>query len=73
MTHCLDRETTPALSVMAYARDGNVETGRLTGSTLVSVTVLDTNDNKPLFSQSQYILSYREGFEGTVDLPQVSK
>lgn len=69
---CVDREQVSTLSVVVYARDGHPGSSRRTGSTLVSVSVTDINDNKPVFSQSQYILSYREGFEGTIDLPQVN-
>ena len=72
ITRCVDRETLPTLSVMVYAIDGDGETSRLTGSTLVTVSITDINDNKPMFSQTQYILSYREGFQGIIDLPQVS-
>lgn len=70
ITRCIDRETQSSISVMVYAHDKGVS--QRTGSSLVSITITDINDNKPVFSQPQYILSYREGFQGTIPLPEVS-
>lgn len=57
---------------MVYARDSG-ETVQLTGSTLFTLTITDINDNKPVFTQSQYVLEFREGFNGRIDFPGVRK
>ena len=47
----IDRELSSTLNVIIVARDG----GGRTGTTVVEVTVLDVNDNPPVFTQQQYI------------------
>lgn len=54
---------------MVYAKDGG--TPSLTGSTRVEITVQDINDNKPQFTQPQYELNFKEGFQGDIALPEV--
>lgn len=66
----MDREASPAVTVMVFARDSG-EPSR-TASTLVQISLTDINDNKPKFTHPQYLLSYREGFMGAVDLPAVT-
>ena len=46
----IDRETTSSYSLIVIARDG----GGLTDTALVTVTVLDVNDNIPSFTQSSF-------------------
>jgi len=66
---CLDRETQPTVYTTVFARDAG--SPARTGSAQVEITVTDTNDNKPMFSQQEYLLNYRERFEGTIELPMV--
>lgn len=47
----IDREQSPSLNLIVIARDG----GGRTGSAVVEITVLDVNDNPPVFSQQEYI------------------
>lgn len=48
----LDRETTPFYNLVVEAYDGGVPS--LKGSLTVNITILDVNDNQPLFNQSRY-------------------
>ncbi|XP_051275354.1 protocadherin gamma-A9-like [Dicentrarchus labrax] len=48
----LDRETNPSLSLKLIAVDGG--TPQRSGSVNIDITVLDANDNAPVFNQSVY-------------------
>lgn len=48
----LDRETTPAYSVVIEALDGG--SPPLRGQMTVNITIQDVNDNQPIFNQSRY-------------------
>ncbi|XP_015832194.3 protocadherin beta-12 [Nothobranchius furzeri] len=48
----LDRETNPSLSLKLIAVDGG--TPQKSGTVIIDVTVLDVNDNAPVFNQSVY-------------------
>lgn len=48
----LDRETTPSYSLVIEALDGG--TPPLRGEMTVNITILDVNDNQPVFNQSRY-------------------
>lgn len=54
----LDRETTETYSLTITAMDRGAP--RLNGSTTVSVTVLDINDNDPVFSSMEYYVQVSE-------------
>ena len=58
-THAkLDRENVSSYSIVVMARDQG--TPPLSGSATVIISVLDKNDNKPVFNQSRYIFSVDE-------------
>lgn len=48
----LDRETTPAYSLVIEALDGG--SPPLKGQMTVNITIQDVNDNQPIFNQSRY-------------------
>lgn len=48
----LDRETTPAYSLVIEALDGG--SPPLRGQMTVNITIQDVNDNQPIFNQSRY-------------------
>ncbi|MCI4394856.1 hypothetical protein PGIGA_G00173570 [Pangasianodon gigas] len=54
----LDRETTETYSLTVTVMDRGVP--RLNSSTIVSVTVLDINDNEPVFSSLEYYVQISE-------------
>ncbi|XP_044255905.1 protein dachsous [Tribolium madens] len=54
----LDRETTPAYSLVIEALDGG--TPPLRGEMTVNITIQDVNDNQPIFNQSRYIATIPE-------------
>ncbi|XP_042546058.1 cadherin-23 isoform X1 [Dipodomys spectabilis] len=56
----LDRETTAAYSLILEAIDNGPVGKRHTGTATVFVTVLDVNDNRPIFLQSSYEASVPE-------------
>ncbi|XP_023393625.1 cadherin-23-like [Pteropus vampyrus] len=56
----LDRETTAAYTLVLEAIDNGPVGKRHTGTATVFVTVLDVNDNRPIFLQSSYEASVPE-------------
>ncbi|XP_027714209.1 cadherin-23 isoform X2 [Vombatus ursinus] len=62
----LDRETTAAYTLIVEAIDNGPVGKRRTGTATVYVTVLDVNDNRPIFLQSSYESSVPE------DIPEGS-
>uniref|UniRef100_A0A8C8W8N7 Cadherin-23 n=1 Tax=Peromyscus maniculatus bairdii TaxID=230844 RepID=A0A8C8W8N7_PERMB len=56
----LDRETTAAYTLVLEAIDNGPVGKRRTGTATVFVTVLDVNDNRPIFLQSSYETSVPE-------------
>lgn len=54
----LDRETTPAYSLVIEALDGG--SPPLRGQMTVNITIQDVNDNQPIFNQSRYFASVPE-------------
>ncbi|XP_030238562.1 protein dachsous [Drosophila navojoa] len=54
----LDRETTPAYSLLIEALDGG--TPPLRGLMTVNITIQDVNDNQPIFNQSRYFATVPE-------------
>ncbi|XP_069876618.1 cadherin-23 [Dipodomys merriami] len=56
----LDRETTAAYTLILEAIDNGPVGKRHTGTATVFVTVLDVNDNRPIFLQSSYEASVPE-------------
>uniref|UniRef100_A0A8C0XQH5 Cadherin-23 n=1 Tax=Castor canadensis TaxID=51338 RepID=A0A8C0XQH5_CASCN len=56
----LDRETTAAYTLVLEAIDNGPVGKRRTGTATVFVTVLDVNDNRPIFLQSSYEASIPE-------------
>jgi len=61
----LDRETTSSYSLVIEAVDGG--TPPLRGTMTVNITILDVNDNQPLFNQSRYFATIPEN--ATVGTP----
>lgn len=61
----LDRETTASYSLLIEAVDGG--TPPLRGTMTVNITILDVNDNQPLFNQSRYFATVPEN--ATVGTP----
>lgn len=66
----LDRETREAYSFRVVASDG-----KLTGSALVQVTVLDQNDNPPIFTQEigTYTIDEAQANDNIVQVSHRSK
>lgn len=56
----LDRETTPAYSLVIEALDGG--TPPLRGEMTVNITIQDVNDNQPIFNQSRYFATVPENY-----------
>ncbi|NXD14652.1 CAD23 protein, partial [Nothocercus nigrocapillus] len=56
----LDRETTASYTLVLEAIDNGPAGNRRTGTATVYVTVLDVNDNRPIFLQSSYEASVPE-------------
>ncbi|XP_077170257.1 cadherin-24 isoform X2 [Paroedura picta] len=56
----MDRETQPEFLVVVQAKDMGGHAGGLSGSTTVTVTLSDVNDNPPRFPQSSYQFSVVE-------------
>ncbi|XP_055588867.1 protein dachsous-like [Uranotaenia lowii] len=54
----LDRETTPAYSLVVEALDGG--NPPLRGLMTVNITIQDVNDNQPIFNQSRYFATVPE-------------
>ncbi|XP_037958849.1 protein dachsous [Teleopsis dalmanni] len=54
----LDRETTPAYSLVIEALDGG--NPPLRGQMTVNITIQDVNDNQPIFNQSRYFATVPE-------------
>lgn len=54
----LDRETTPAYSLVIEALDGG--SPALQGQMTVNITIQDVNDNQPIFNQSRYFATIPE-------------
>lgn len=54
----LDRETTPAYSLLIEALDGG--SPPLKGQMTVNITIQDVNDNQPIFNQSRYFATVPE-------------
>lgn len=54
----LDRETTPAYSLVIEALDGG--SPPLRGQMTVNITIQDVNDNQPIFNQSRYFATVPE-------------
>lgn len=54
----LDRETTPAYSLLIEALDGG--SPPLRGQMTVNITIQDVNDNQPIFNQSRYFATIPE-------------
>ncbi|XP_049536500.1 protein dachsous [Anopheles darlingi] len=54
----LDRETTPAYSLLVEALDGG--SPPLRGLMTVNITIQDVNDNQPIFNQSRYFATVPE-------------
>ncbi|ALC37924.1 ds [Drosophila busckii] len=54
----LDRETTPAYSLLIEALDGG--NPPLRGLMTVNITIQDVNDNQPIFNQSRYFATVPE-------------
>jgi hypothetical protein len=57
-TQTLDREKTESYSLTVLASDGG--NPALTSTVTLSITILDENDNYPVFSQSVYIADIKE-------------
>ncbi|XP_017474518.1 PREDICTED: protein dachsous-like isoform X2 [Rhagoletis zephyria] len=54
----LDRETTPAYTLVIEALDGG--SPPLRGQMTVNITIQDVNDNQPIFNQSRYFATVSE-------------
>ena len=65
----LDRESRGTYLLTLLAHDGGIP--RRTGSVILNVTVLDSNDNTPLFQQSSYAISIEENIEIGTEILQV--
>lgn len=55
-TSNMDRETRERYTVVVQAKDMAGSVGGLSGSTTVSITLSDVNDQPPKFSQSEWSL-----------------
>ncbi|XP_074147735.1 protocadherin gamma-A2 isoform X12 [Sminthopsis crassicaudata] len=65
LERALDREEQPTLHMVLLARDGGEPV--LSGTVRIRVTVLDANDNAPVFTQSVYTVNIPENVsQGTV-------
>ena len=64
----IDRETTPTLSLIVIARDG----GGRTGTADIQITVLDVNDNPPVFKLQSYITNVVETSDSDIAVISVA-
>ncbi|KAM6106069.1 LOW QUALITY PROTEIN: cadherin-23 [Pterocles gutturalis] len=67
----LDRETVASYTLILEAIDNGPTGNRLTGTATVYVTVLDVNDNRPIFLQSSYEVSVPEDILAASSIVQV--
>ena len=58
-TQTIDRESTPSLNLTVQVSDS--ATVPLTDTSIISITVLDVNDNSPVFSAPSYSAELAEG------------
>lgn len=49
----MDRELQDTYCIIIQARDMLGQPGALSGTTIVSITLSDINDNKPIFKKSE--------------------
>uniref|UniRef100_A0A8C0IBR3 Cadherin related 23 n=1 Tax=Bubo bubo TaxID=30461 RepID=A0A8C0IBR3_BUBBB len=67
----LDRETVASYTLILEAIDNGPTGNRRTGTATVYVTVLDVNDNRPIFLQSSYEVSVPEDIPAASSIVQV--
>ncbi|XP_070610011.1 cadherin-23 [Erythrolamprus reginae] len=67
----LDRETMPFYSLILEAIDNGPTGKRRTGTATVHITVLDVNDNRPIFLQSSYEATVPEDIPDYSSIVQV--
>uniref|UniRef100_A0A8B9PV64 Cadherin-23 n=1 Tax=Apteryx owenii TaxID=8824 RepID=A0A8B9PV64_APTOW len=67
----LDRETTASYTLILEAIDNGPAGNRRTGTATVYITVLDVNDNRPIFLQSSYEVSVPEDIPAASSIVQV--
>ncbi|XP_015278377.1 PREDICTED: cadherin-23 [Gekko japonicus] len=67
----LDRETVPSYTLILEAIDNGPTGKRRTGTAAVHVTVLDVNDNRPIFLQSSYEATVPEDIPDYSSIVQV--
>uniref|UniRef100_A0A8D0BYG7 Cadherin-23 n=1 Tax=Salvator merianae TaxID=96440 RepID=A0A8D0BYG7_SALMN len=67
----LDRETVPSYTLILEAIDNGPTGKRRTGTATVYVTVLDVNDNRPIFLQSNYEATVPEDIPDYSSIVQV--
>ncbi|NXP78781.1 CAD23 protein, partial [Ramphastos sulfuratus] len=67
----LDRETVASYRLILEAIDNGPTGNRRTGTATVFVTVLDVNDNRPIFLQSSYEVSVPEDIPAASSIVQV--
>ncbi|XP_026707653.1 cadherin-23 isoform X3 [Athene cunicularia] len=67
----LDRETMASYTLILEAIDNGPTGNRRTGTATVYVTVLDVNDNRPIFLQSSYEVSVPEDIPAASSIVQV--
>ncbi|KAM9232185.1 cadherin-23 isoform 2-T2 [Leptosomus discolor] len=67
----LDRETVASYTLILEAIDNGPTGNRHTGTATVYVTVLDVNDNRPIFLQSSYEISVPEDIPAASSIVQV--
>ncbi|XP_054144389.1 cadherin-23 [Melozone crissalis] len=67
----LDRETVASYTLILEAIDNGPAGNRRTGTATVYVTVLDVNDNRPIFLQSSYEVSVPEDIPAASSIVQV--
>ncbi|NWS37863.1 CAD23 protein, partial [Probosciger aterrimus] len=68
----LDRETVASYTLILEAIDNGPTGNRRTGTATVYVTVLDVNDNRPIFLQSSYEVSVPEDIPAASSIVQAS-
>uniref|UniRef100_A0A8C8BM28 Cadherin related 23 n=1 Tax=Otus sunia TaxID=257818 RepID=A0A8C8BM28_9STRI len=66
----LDRETVASYTLILEAIDNGPTGNRRTGTATVYVTVLDVNDNRPIFLQSSYEVSVPEDIPASSSIVQ---
>lgn len=69
LTEELDREKIASYQLLLYAMDGG--NPEQTGTATVVITVLDSNDNGPVFSEPSYVVSVAENVEAGEIIAQV--